>query len=209
MVLKMGTAMGCRNRCFSSIILFLFCFLSILLCPGIAPAQAPTAGGIGASGQIVVRVKDSDGSPMRLQARVTLHSQCMLTNVTTNQTDAAQALFTGLPAGEYVVEVSAPGYRTTEVQAFIATGWQTENVEVLMMPELGRAEMQGSPGQPVLAPKALKETEKGLQALQAGKLYETGKHLNRPLQLAPGFSDGNFLMGVLLRPRADGAHTGD
>ncbi len=202
MVLKMGTAMGCRNRCFSSIILFLFCFLSTLLCPGIAPAQAPTVARAGAHGQIMVRVKDSDGSPLRLQATVTLRSTSFLTNITTNTTEAH---FTGLPAGEYVVEVSAPGYRTAQVQAFIAADWQTENVEVTMMPELGRAEMRGAPGAPVLAPKALKETEKGLQGLQTGKLDEAETHLKRALHLAPGFPDVNYLMGVLWIQRHDAA----
>jgi len=205
MVLKMGTPMACGDRCFSSKLPLLLCFLNVFLCPGVAPAQIPSVGGIGASGQIVVRVKDSDGSPMRLQARVTLRSPTMLTNNTTNTTDAAQAVFTGLPAGEYVVEVSAPGYRTTEVQAFIATGWQVENVEVMMMPELERAEMNGAPGAPVLAPKALKETEKGLQALQAGRLDEAETHLKRALHLAPGFPDLNYLMGVLWIQRRDAA----
>lgn len=203
MVLKMGTAMGCGNRCFSSKLLLLFCFLSVFLCPGSAPAQAPTIGGVGAKGEIVVRVKDSDGSPMRLQSKVTVRSPSMLTNVTTYTTDAAQALFTGLPAGEYVVEVSALGYRTAEVQAIIGADGQVENIEVMMMPELGRAEMAGAPGSPVLAPKALKETEKGLQALQAGKLDEAETHLKRALQLAPSFPDVNYLIGVLWIQRHD------
>ncbi len=194
--------MGCGKRCFSSNPRLLFCFLSVFLCPRITPAQVPTVARAGAHGQIAVRVKDSDGSPLRLQATVTLRSTSFLTNITTNTTEAH---FTGLPAGEYVVEVSAPGYRTAQVQAFIAADWQTENVEVTMMPELGRAEMQGAPGPPVLAPKALKETEKGLQALQAGKLGEAETHLKRALHLAPGFPDVNYLMGVLWIQRRDAA----
>jgi len=129
----------------------------------------------------------------------------MLTNVTTYTTDAAQALFTGLSAGDYVVEVSAPGYRTAEVQALLVADGQVENVEVMMMPELSLAEKAGAPGSPVLAPKALKETEKGLQALQAGKLDEAETHLKRALQLAPGFPDVNYLMGVLWIEKHDAA----
>jgi tetratricopeptide (TPR) repeat protein len=121
----------------------------------------------------------------------------MLTNITTYTTDAAQALFTALPVGDYVVEVSAPGYRTAEVQAIIAEAGQIESVEVMMLPELSPAEKAGAPGSPVLAPKALKETEKGLQALQAGKLEEAETHLKRALQLAPSFPDVNYLMGML------------
>ena len=205
MVLKMGTPMACGNRCFSSKLPLLFCFLSVFLCPRITSAQGPTFPKVEARGQVVVRVKDSDGSPMGLQAQVTLHSTSFLTNITVTTTDAAQALFTGLPAGEYVVEVSAVGYRTAEAQAFIGVNRETENVEVVMIPELSRAEMAGAPGPPVLAPKALKETEKGLQALQAGKLDEAETHLKRALQLAPGFPDVNYLMGVLWIQRHDAA----
>ena len=197
--------MGCGNRSFSSRLLFFFFSLSLLAWPKVAFAQAPTVGGVGPSGQITVRVKDSDGSPLRLQARVTLRSASWLTNVTTNTTDAAQALFTGLHAGEYVVEVSALGYRTAEAQAIIDENGAMENIEVTMMPELGNAEMQGAPGPPRLAPKALKETEKGLQALQAGKLDEAETHLKRALQLAPGFPDVNYLMGVLWIQKHDAA----
>ena len=142
---------------------------------------------------------------MRLQSMVTLRSANMLTNVTINTTDAATALFTGLHAGDYVVEVSASGYRTAEVQALIVADGQTENIEVMMMPDLTRAEMAGAPGPPMLAPKALKETEKGLQALQSGKLDEAETHLKRALQLAPGFPDVNYLMGVLWMARHDAA----
>jgi tetratricopeptide (TPR) repeat protein len=127
----------------------------------------------------------------------------MLTNVTTNTTDAAEALFTGLNAGEYTIEVNAAGYRSAQAQAILDTRGTTENVEVMMVPESGYAEMQRAPGSPVLAPKALKETEKGLQALQSGKLDEAETHLKRALQLAPGFPDVNYLMGVLWMARHD------
>src|SRR5713226_2421057 len=196
--------MGCDiRRCAWNSLLFLS-YVSLFFLPEPAPAQIPTAPGIEAHGQIVVRVKDSDGSPMRLQASVTLRSTNFLTNITMNTTDAAQALLTGLHAGQYVVEVNATGYRTAQAEAIIAT-WETENVEVVMIPELSKAEMAGAPGPPVLAPKALKETEKGLQALQAGKLDEAETHLKRALQLAPGFPDVNYLMGVLWIEKHDAA----
>jgi tetratricopeptide (TPR) repeat protein len=197
--------MGCVIRRWAcNSLLFVSC-LSLFFSPEPASAQIPTAGGIGPSAQVVVRVKDSDGSPMRLQSTVTLRSLSMMTNITTNTTDAATALFSGLHAGEYVIEVNAPGYRTAEVHAIIDADGQTENIEVMMMPELTPAETAGAPGAPVLAPKALKETEKGLQALQSGKLEEAETHLKRALKLAPGFPDVNYLMGVLWMARNDAA----
>jgi tetratricopeptide (TPR) repeat protein len=61
------------------------------------------------------------------------------------------------------------------------------------------------PGGAILAPKALKETEKGLQALQADKLDEAEVHLKRALQLAPGYPDVNYLLGLLWMRRHDNA----
>src|ERR1700720_751445 len=57
----------------------------------------------------------------------------------------------------------------------------------------------------VVPPKAIKETEKGLHALQVGNLGETQTHLTRALSIAPNFADGNYLMGVLLLRRNDSA----
>ena len=112
--------MGCVNRCLSLKLLFFFSSFHLLVCPQAALAQIPTQTGGGASGQIVVHVREANGSPMGQQARVTLRSPSQLTNATTGTADGGKAQFTGLPAGQYVVEVSAPGYRTVEQEAVIA-----------------------------------------------------------------------------------------
>jgi tetratricopeptide (TPR) repeat protein len=136
---------------------------------------------------------------------VTVRSPSQLTNVTVPTTEAGQALFTGLHAGDYVVEVSAPGYRNVQVQAIIAADKEIENLDVLMVPDSGPIGTQQAPGAPILAPKALKETERGLEALQSDKLDEAEAHLKRALQLAPGFPDVNYLMGLLWMRRHDNA----
>src|SRR5712691_4257376 len=127
--------MGCGNHYLSLNLSFLCCGLVLLVCPGMTRAQIPTVAGMGASSQILVRVKDSDGSPMSRLASVTLRSASQLTNSTTSTSDAGQALFTGLHAGDYTVEVSAPGYRTAQQQAIIAADGETEYVEVVMTVE--------------------------------------------------------------------------
>ncbi len=200
-----GNAMGCGNRCLSLKLFWALASLGLLAGPKAARAQIPTVAGTGASGQILVRVKDSDGSPMSRLASVTLRSASRLTNSTTNTRDAGQALFTGLHAGDYTVEVSAPGYQTAQQQAIIAADGETEYVEIVMTADLGAIGLRQSPGAPVLAPKALKETEKGLQALQADRLEEAEAHLKRALQLAPSFPDVNYLMGLLWMRRHDTA----
>ena len=171
--------------------------LNLLVWPGTALAQIPTQAGSGGGGQIRVHVQEGGGAPFGRPATVALHSPSQLTNITTSTTDAGQALFTGLPAGEYLVEVNAPGYRTAQEQAIIAADKEIEDIIVVMVPEGGANRPASGSGGIVLAPKALKETEKGLQALQASKLDEAETHLQRALQLAPGFPDVNYLLGVL------------
>ena len=173
--------------------------LSMLVYPKSALGQAPG----GDSGGIVVRVHDSDGSPFSGSAMVTLRSPSQLTNVSQPTTDGGQAIFPTLSPGDYVVEVSAPGYRNVQTQVVLAAAKETENIDVLMLPDSGKAESQRAPGAPILAPKALKETEKGLQALQADKLDDAELHLKRAMQLAPGFPDVNYLMGLLWMRRHD------
>lgn len=136
---------------------------------------------------------------------VTLRSPSQLNNATIPTSDAGQALFTGLSAGDYQLEVSAPGYRTVQQQATLAAGGETENVDIGLSADSGSVAGQQMPGAPILAPKALKETEKGLEALQADKLDEAESHLKRAMQLAPGFPDVNYLMGLLWMRRHDNA----
>jgi tetratricopeptide (TPR) repeat protein len=178
--------------------------LVLVVWPGMAFAQIPETVG-GGGGRILVRVHEADGSPLRGSAMVTLRSPSQLNNATIPTSDAGQVLFTGLSAGDYQLEVSAPGYRTVQQQATLAAGGETENVDIGLSADSGSVAGQQTPGAPILAPKALKETEKGLEALQADKLDEAESHLKRAMQLAPGFPDVNYLMGLLWMRRHDNA----
>ncbi len=195
--------MGCGFRQLRLKSAFLICGAGLLVCPEIARGQFPGQTLGGPRGRISVRVLEADGAPIGRSAMVTLRSPSQLTNVTVPTTEAGQVLFTGLSAGDYIVEVNAPGYRSVQVQAIIAADKENENVDVLMVPDSGAAGSQRTPGAPILAPKALKETEKGLQALQADKLDEAEAHLKRALQMAAGHPDVNYLIGLLWLRRHD------
>ena len=87
-------------------------------------------------------------------------------------------------------------------QAIIAADGEKEDIFVAMVPDTSGIGQQ-RPGGAVLAPKALKEMERGLQAMQSGKLDEAETRLKRALQLAPSFPDVNYLMGMLWMQKHD------
>jgi tetratricopeptide (TPR) repeat protein len=194
--------MGCRFQRLPSVLILLSCWVCALVCPEKAAGQFPGQTLPEAHGQILVRVHEADGSPIGRSAMVTVRSPSQLTNLNMPTTDAGQAVFSGLHAGDYTVEVTAPGYRTVQVQAIIAASAEVENVDVLMVPDSGAGNQQ-APGAPILAPKALKETQKGMEALSADKLDEAEAHLKRALQMAPGYPDVNYLLGLLWMRRHD------
>jgi hypothetical protein len=105
---------------------FLLSSAALLVWPRVTLGQFPGQTLGGASGQIMVRVHEPDGSPFGRSAMVTVRSPSQLTNATVPTTDAVQALFTGLHAGEYLVEVRAPRYHDAQAQAIIAADKETE-----------------------------------------------------------------------------------
>jgi len=77
-------------------------------------------------------------------------------------------------------------------------------VDVYLQPENdANSTANGAPGAPVLAPKAQKEVDLGLKALQENKLDDAQKHLNAAAALAPSYPDVLYLVGVLAIRRND------
>ncbi len=152
--------------------------------------------------QISVRVQQDTGSPFTVPATITLRSYDMSVDLTKIADTTGQAAFGNIPIGQYLLEVTSAGYNTVREQLAITVTGQAQNVPVVMIAEgaLSRAASAA-----VAPPNAIKETEKGLRALQTGKLDESQSHLTRALGYAPNFADGNYLMGVLLLRRKDSA----
>jgi tetratricopeptide (TPR) repeat protein len=157
------------------------------------------------NGLINVRVQQDTGSPFATPATVTLRSEDMTINLTSHTNESGLTAFTSIPSGQYLVEISASGYRTVREQIGVGTGGQVQNLLVAMIPETGVTLSRTPSGGGAVNPKAIKETEKGLRALQVGKLDEAQQHLTRALAAAPNFADGNYLMGVLLLRRKESA----
>jgi hypothetical protein len=164
------------------------------------PAVLPKTTDAIIEGQINVRVQQDTGSPFVSPLTVTLRSIDMSVDLKGRFDQAGQTAFKGIPSGQYLLEVSSPGYSTVRENVSINLSGQVQNVVVAMIPE-GSIDPSRTALGGVVPSKAIKETEKGLRAMQIGKLDETQTHLTRALAIAPNFADGNYLMGVLLLRR--------
>jgi hypothetical protein len=166
----------------------------------IPPAVLPKTTDIIIEGQVNVRVQQDTGSPFISPLTVTLRSIDMSVDLKGSFSQVGQTSFKGIPSGQYLLEVSSPGYRIVRENVSINLSGQVQDIVVAMIPE-SSVDLSRIPSGTVVPPKAIKETEKGLHALQIAKLDETQKHLTRALAIAPDFPDGNYLMGVLLLRR--------
>ncbi len=166
----------------------------------VPPAVLPKTTDVIIQGQINVRVQQDTGSPFVSPLTVTLRSIDMSVDLKGSFNQVGETAFKGIPSGQYLLEVSSPGYSTVRENVSVNLSGQVQNVVVAMIPE-GSIDPSRSSSAGVVPPKAIKETEKGLHAMQIGKLDETQTHLTRALAIAPNFADGNYLMGVLLLRR--------
>jgi len=168
--------------------------------PSPAQQQADTRADkdYGYTGQLSVLVQETSGEPFFSGATVTLFTQ----NIDARQTLSTvadlkgRAKFTGLPVGTYVMEVTAAGYHRVQQQV-IMTGTQRAQdliVSMVPVPVEGKVKM----GSVAVAPKAVKETDKALRAMEGNRFEEAQQHLERALGVDPNFADGNYLLGLVL-----------
>lgn len=180
------------------------CGLALLFLPKSSAAQSdaqslPDTRGIKdftSTGRLTLQIQDTAGAPFFEGATVTLLTSQIETKLSTTSDQSGRARFTALPVGQYVVEIAAPGYRTVQEQVFISGTREDQNIMVSLVPSATGAKVKV--GSVSASPKAVKESEKALHALQLNRLDEAQQHLSRALAFDPTFADGNYLMGLLL-----------
>ncbi len=152
----------------------------------------------GNRGEIVVSVCDSSGEPISGAATVRLYR----TGIPIDQAAAANGrVYFVLPTlDDYTVVVDAPGYKTAKKDVSAHVGVKVE-VDVCLQPDSGSKDIAGVPGKPLLAPKAKEAFEKGLQALNAGRLEDAEKYVGEAMKLAPEHPDVLYVRGVLYLKR--------
>src|SRR5271170_3766899 len=153
---------------------------------------------------IIISVVDEAGMPLDKQAIVKLFDEATQ-SVTWGSTQGRnEAQFDNVKAGQYQIEVSAPGFKTTQQELTASSSHEAYRVLVALPLDVSGAVTDIKPGQ-LLAPKARREVEKGMAALKQGDLAEAQKHLEESYKLAPGNADVNYLLGVLCVRRKDTA----
>jgi tetratricopeptide (TPR) repeat protein len=149
-----------------------------------------------ASSQIALQIQDIAGAAFSEGATVTLFTSSLGKKLLTKSDESGQAQFVGVPVGEYLIEISAPGFRSVQEQLFISQARQAQSIVISMVPT--SVDAKGKVGSVAVSPKAVKATEKALHSLQVNKLDDAQVYLRRALAIDPNFADGNYLMGILL-----------
>jgi len=180
-------------------------FVCILgLCCLCAYAQRPTRGGRGgqlgptsaSTVSLSVNVRDASGVPMDGATIVTLVASVGSYNQTATTRDASVATFDGLPAGDYDVEATYPGYQPAKELVSVNAIGSTMQVYLYMIPESDK----NSPGAPakgiVMSPKLQAEIDKGLEAMRKRQFESAKAHFTKGLAMAPGNPDLSYLLGT-------------
>ena len=151
----------------------------------------------GYSGQLSVLVQETSGEPFFAGATVTLFTQNMDARQTLSTVADlnGRAKFSALPVGTYIIEITARGYRTVQQQVIMTGTQRAQDLVISMVPVAveGKVKMGGV----AVAPKAVKETDKALRAMEGNRFEEAQQHLERALAVDPNFADGNYLMGLI------------
>jgi tetratricopeptide (TPR) repeat protein len=151
---------------------------------------------------LAVQVRAPNGSTLDTLAVVTV---CNLSGqtITSKATFGSQAIFTPLNKGQYTVNVEAAGYAKAQVEAQITSGHGQQLLIVTLQLDSGAGVTYAAPSGVVLAPKAQKETSKGVEALQANKFDEAIKHLEAAHHLAPNHPDVSYMLGMVYEKKND------
>jgi tetratricopeptide (TPR) repeat protein len=180
--------------------------LYLLFFPGYSLAQGGFYSGSRLeqmdNASLAVQVRTPSGSTLDTLAVVTI---CNLSGqtITSKTTFGSQAVFTPINTGQYTVNVEVPGYAKTQVEAQVSSSHGQQIVIVTLRSDTGGGEGYVPPSGIVLAPKAQKEANKGVEAFHANKLDEAIKHLDAAHHLAPNHSDISYMLGMVYEKKND------
>jgi hypothetical protein len=176
-----------------------------LVC-GSAPAQrtsqpqgAGSGGGLPADLRVtvVVSVRENGGTPIQGNALVKLSSDFSSVHLTAPTQDGGAATFPSIRAGEYQLEVSSAGYRTTCEPATIMPNYSSFNVYVYLSPESAPVSATVAPGKTTMTPLLQSEIDKGLDKMRHQQFEAARVHFDKAAKMARGNPDVQYLCGML------------
>jgi tetratricopeptide (TPR) repeat protein len=150
---------------------------------------------------VAILVREPQGTPLAGLAVVRLESPATSFNLT-GTTLGGEAFFDRIPVGNYIVEVSAPGYRVTREEIEVLSAKPRVAFYITLLPETPASTPAATllvP--PLLSPKARKALDEALEALRSGDLAKAEKHLDAARKLAPSHPDVSYLLGMLAMRR--------
>jgi tetratricopeptide (TPR) repeat protein len=145
---------------------------------------------------IVVSVRENTGAPLQNGAFVRLSSDFGGLRLTATTQDGGAATFPSIRSGEYLVEVSSVGYRTTTERASVLPGNSSYNVYVYMMPEGGPIG-SAAPAGTTMTPRLQSEIDKGLDKMRHQQFDAARAHFEKAAKMAPANPDVQYLWGML------------
>jgi tetratricopeptide (TPR) repeat protein len=150
----------------------------------------------GAGASVLISIREPNGLPVTGNATVKL--ACPLANVTASSltNGSAQTEFTNVPPGDCFVEVSAPGYKTSRERTVVAQTQASFHQYVYVYLH-SASEVAVNNSRAPVSLDALKEIDKGTEALHNNRADDARKHWLKAAERAPENPDVQYLLGTL------------
>jgi tetratricopeptide (TPR) repeat protein len=145
---------------------------------------------------VLVSVREPTGMPLAGHAVVKL-SSAKGVHLTVSTRDNSTATFPQMLPGEYDIEVTALGYKTTMEHASVFTGGTTCNVYIYLRNESEGSPEDRPPGGTIMTPRLEGEIDKGLEKMRRHQYDAARVQFEKARKLAPGNPDIQYLLGML------------
>jgi Flp pilus assembly protein TadD len=146
---------------------------------------------------VVVSVREIGGAPLQGNAVVKLNSDFSGVHLTAPTQDAGNATFPPVRAGDYQIEVSCAGYKTTTEPTAVMPSYSSYNVFIYMRSESAADNMSPAPSATTMSPKLQSEIDKGAAKMRRQQFDEARQHFEKAAKMAPGNPDVQYMWGML------------
>jgi TolA-binding protein len=146
---------------------------------------------------VIVSVRENGGTPIQGNAFVKLSSDFSGVHLTAPTQDGGAATFPAIRAGDYQLEVSSSGYKTTVEPATIMPSFSSFSVYVYLLPESAPGSANVAPSRTTMSPHLQSEIDKGLDKMRHQQFDAARVHFEKAGKMAPGNPEVQYLWGML------------